>query len=681
MSLTSVRLLTSMLPLLLVASMGCSGPDDTVPDFAPVVAITFPEADELLREKRIRVKGTAEHTDEVMINGTPASVVGGVWSAEVPFDEGMATATVEARGVSESVTFRIDASPPQLAITSPQRAAFISKETSTTSVSGTVTDSVSGLSLLKVNEQIISVGEDGSFAHDLQLAEGLNTLDITAVDLAGNTTQTIMGVVHGDFVDPVERVDPGLGITIDKAVLGKITQVISALITPDQVSALLAANLDTEATVSLTSIDFSPVEIEAVPKSNTQRPQDPGFIDFEVTVKDVVIQGVFALSSADDIELEVTLTEATVTTAMTLTANEQGSLDVAFSQPVLEIEDDALNWAVRAGGTELNNEDSRLLSNIVDTIVEVAFSEILSEQVIEQLYDPALLNRRVTLLGRTLEFQLRLEEIITNASGIFVSTTFTMPAEAFGEIPDVPGALALTQGPTASPGVRRDALLTVNEQAVNRLLHGVWRSGLLNQTLSGQDFAGFELPFELEAGALALALDGRITNHAENSSPAGLAMRPQLPPIIQLGTGEEGDESNALIANLGELHIDLLLDVDKATPKKLVTFALFLELGVMLEVKPNNRLGINLSFTGQTDLIDEPLFDLDDHTIEALMQSVFELVPALLTEQLELDGEADIDWLKITNPEVVIHGLERDQLSVGLDFEADPSSISLGSSE
>lgn len=677
--MSHTRALLCAIPLLLLALSGpaCSGPDNDVPRSSPIVAITSPEDGELLNQKRVRVKGTAEHTEEVMVNGIPASVVGGAWSAEVAFTEGDVTVTVEARGVSQQRDFRVDVSPPLLDITSPKRASFIPTGTTSVTVQGTVSDSIAGLSLIKVNEQIVTPAEDGSFSHDIKLIEGLNTLDITALDVAGNSTQTLLGVVHGEFVGPAERVDPGLDFTIDRVVLQKVTQVISALITPDQVSALLAANLDMEGNVSINDISFDPVEIKAIPRSNTERPQEPGFIDFEVTVKNVLIKGAFALSSADDIELDVMLSEATVTTAMTLSANEQGSLDVAFSQPQLQIEDDALTWAVRTSGTELNNEDSRLLSGIVDSVVELAFSEILSDQVIEQLYDPALLNRRITLLGRTLEFQLRLEEIITNASGIFVSTTFVMPAAAFSEIPEAPGALSLTTGPTSTPGVTRDALITANDQSINRLLHGVWRSGLLNQTLKGKDFAGFELPFALEAGALALALDGRITNHAENSSPAGLALRPQFPPLIVLGGGESG-EDNALTAKLGEFHVDLLLDVDKPSPKKLVTFALFLELGVTIEITQNNQIGIDLTFEGKTDLIDEPLFDLDDATIEELMQSLFALLPTLLTDGLTLNGEADIMWLKFTNPEIVVHGLERDQLSLGLDFEANPEAITLG---
>ena len=672
-----LRLLV-LLGLAIPTLQGC--PTGDTPRPTPTLDITYPEQDQLISSRRVQVKGTAEHTDEVMVNGSPASVVGGRWTAEVSLEEGrQVVVEVTARGASDSVSFDIDATAPKLEVTSPERASFLPTEHGNhVQISGVATDSASSIAALSINDLPITLEADGSFDFDFSPLEvGLNTFHIVAIDEAGHVSDTIIGLIHGDFINPTERIDPGFDFTIDRSIFPKITDVIAALITPAQITSLVNANLDSESQVSLESIRFDPLDIEAIPRSNPDSSK-PGFIDFSITATNVELQGAFALSQEEKIGLDVNLTSATVTTSMTLVANASGGLDIAFSQPMLTIADDALTWTVRAGGSDLSNEDSRLLSNLVDTIVELAFSEVLSEQVIEQLYDPALLHRRIELLGRTLEFELRLEEIITNASGVFVRTSFVMPAESFPEVPDAPGALHLTPGPTAVPGIERDVIITGNGDAFARILHGVWRSGLLHQRLTGKDFAGFELPFALETGALAAALDGRISNHAETNAPAGVVLRPQLPPVLEFYASEEaGTDGDQLVARLGEVHVDLILEADKPSPKKLATFALFMDLGVELEILRDNKLSLAFSFQGSTDLIDEPLFDLDDQNIEELMQGLFALIPSLLSEKLLLDGEAEIAWIKITRPQLSVHGIQKDQLSFGLSIEANPEGVTL----
>ncbi len=661
------------LSLLTLLASSCSGVHGDAPQETPQLGITYPVNGELVSKTRFQAKGTAKHTDEVIVNGTPASVVGGQWSAEVSLGEGDATITVSARGAEETVDFSIDATPPMLTLTSPARASFIETTTENKiTVSGQASDALSPLHDLTINNQVVDVSAEGNFSTEINLTEGVNTITIVAQDDANHTTQTTVGVMYGNFISPTERVNPGLDISADQSIFPKITDVLVALITPEQLLSLVKANLDAESQVQLTDISFDTPSIQAIPRSN-QSASQPGYIDLALEIKNINIKGLFALSD-DQIDLDVVLTQAKVTTTMTFLVNEEGGLDIAFGEPLLEIPDDALSWTVSAGGTDLNSEDSRLLSNIVDNVVKVAFSEVLTEQVIEQLYDPALLHRRVELLGRTLEFELTLEEIITNASGVFVRTSFVMPAESYPEIPDAPGALDLTMGPTSVPGFNKDAIISWNTNAVNRLLHGVWRSGLMNQRLEGSDFAGFEIPFELQTGSLAFAIDGRISNHADSDAPASIVLRPQLPPVVEL---EHGEEQDRVIANLAEFHVDLVLDADKPSPKKLATFALFMKLGVDLEVKEENRIGIKLSFEGHSDLIDEPLFDLDDQDVEELMQGLFLQIPALLSDQLVINGATDITWLSLSELEFSIHGLQDDQVSIGMTIDANIDGLSL----
>ena len=636
----------------------------------PVIAITSPEPGKIVNTTRVTIKGTAENTEEVDVNGTPASVVGGVFETKITLPEGDATVTVSSGDVSEEVSFMVDVSAPTLELTSPTRGQHIDEaDGKSVLVTGKVVDSGAGLSLFKINEQIIEPAEDGSFSYDYILAPGLNEITMTSIDLVENSEDTIVGVMYGSYVDPTSAIEDGFEIEISATAFPKVAAVIKALLTPELVGSLVKENLPIEE-VNITRVNFAPVEIEAIPRSNQLDPNAPGYIDFEVKVTDVDIAGDFTLSD-NLIELDVQVAEATITTSMTITADGEGSIDIAFGDSALDLPDGALTWMVKAGGSELSEEDSDLLAGIVEDIARFAFSELLSEQIIEQLYDPAILTRSIEVFDRTMTFTLDIQEIITNASGLYVNASLAMPQEKFSQIPDVPGALVLPLGVKESPMLERDGVVTTNEVAVNRLLHGVWRSGLFNQSLAGGDFAGFELPIELEAGALALLLDGRVTNHAESDSPAGITIRPQLPPV--LGLGDEGD-SNAITVRMAEVHMDLMLDADKPQPKKLLTLAMFLDIGVEIEID-GTEVSFKLDVAGRADLVDEPLFDLEDAQVEKLLNTVFLLVPKVISQELVVGGEANLEWASVTNPEVKIHGIERDQVSIGLDIEANPEAL------
>ena len=656
--------LLALVALAAAALAGCPSTDEQPPARTPVLEITAPAPGELITTTQVTVRGRAEHTDEVMVEDRPASVVGGVWSAQVPIDEGEVTVEVTARGASESVDFVVDVSPPQLEVTSPERAAYVLPDQGTSvQVRGRVEEPLSELDALIIGGQRVTPGEGGAFDHEHTLRPGLNVIEIEARDTAGNQTRRVIGVMHGPVTDPTEPIDPGLDLFIDEATFPRIAAVVQQLLTPAYVEELIAQNLDVEG-VSIESVDFAPLQIEATPRSNRTNPGGPGRIDFEITARQVELVGDFELSG-NPIGLEVTVAEATVTTSLTVQADGEGSVDLSFGDSALDLEPGAISWRVTSGGGELDESDSDLLAGIIEDIARFAFSELLSDQIFEQLYDPALLERNIELLGRTLSFSLRIQQVITNASGVLVRATLAMPAEEFAGLPEVPGALARERGTTQASSLGSNAVATTDRTALDRLLHGVWRSGLLHQTLVGDDFAGYMLPVELEAGALALALDGRVTNHADTSSPAGIRLRPQLPPVLELAPGEEG---TGLIGQIGELHVDVLLEADSPSPKTLVTLAVFLEMGVDLTIE-ETTLAFDVDVTGQVDVADEPLFDMDDEATEELLNGVIALAPQILTEALEVGGEADLPWFTVTDPQVEIHGIEQNQVSVGLSIE------------
>ena len=118
----------------------------------------------------------------------------------------------------KSTTYKVDTVPPALNITSPTDGIITA--TSSLNVSGKTNDATSSPVTVKIklngkDQGSITVGSDGSFSKSITLANGSNTITVTATDAAGK-------------VSSVTRT-----VTLDTSV----PKVVSATITPNPVDA------------------------------------------------------------------------------------------------------------------------------------------------------------------------------------------------------------------------------------------------------------------------------------------------------------------------------------------------------------------------------------------------------------------------------------------------------------
>lgn len=144
----------------------------------------------------VKLDGTAVASNTItttaITNGysatyTPASAV----------SDGSHTVTVDVSdndgnaATAKSTTFTVDTVPPTLNISAP--ADGISVNTKSLTVAGTTNDSTSSpvtirISLNGSDQGAVSVGTNGSFSKTVALAEGSNTIVVTATDAAGKAS-------------------------------------------------------------------------------------------------------------------------------------------------------------------------------------------------------------------------------------------------------------------------------------------------------------------------------------------------------------------------------------------------------------------------------------------------------------------------------------------------------------
>lgn len=134
------------------------------------------------------------------------------------------TVTVDASdndgnaAVQKSTTFTVDTVPPTLNVTSP--ADGLITNTASLTVAGTTNDATSSpvtvtISLNSVDQGEVTVSSSGAFSKTVTLADGANTIVVTATDAAGKATSITRSV------------------TLDTSV----PQIVSATITPNPVDA------------------------------------------------------------------------------------------------------------------------------------------------------------------------------------------------------------------------------------------------------------------------------------------------------------------------------------------------------------------------------------------------------------------------------------------------------------
>ncbi|MGM0836112.1 MAG: cell wall-binding repeat-containing protein [Bacillota bacterium] len=142
------------------------------------------------------------YNNDILVGTTEA--VNQAFELEVPVNDGenKITATLTKGEVesshSNTLTIVKDGTKPNISIDSPKNGLFTNEQLIT--VTGSVTDTY--LDTVFIQDEEVSVNENGSFSHEVQLNEGMNEIVVNARDLAGNDEMASIEV-HLDTVAPV----------------------------------------------------------------------------------------------------------------------------------------------------------------------------------------------------------------------------------------------------------------------------------------------------------------------------------------------------------------------------------------------------------------------------------------------------------------------------------------------
>ncbi|HXO42770.1 MAG TPA: hypothetical protein VN999_15065, partial [Thermoanaerobaculia bacterium] len=221
---------------------------------APQVAISSPAAGAVVGTPAVDVVGSVSdlHLASVTVNGTAASVTGGLFrAAQVPLAEGANTVAVlavdQAGNQSQAAVAVVrDTQPPTLQITSPAGGTVVPGDRIT--VSGVASDPHLDRVLVGGAPAALAATAGGAAATwslAVSLAAGSNTIAVQAIDVVGNSTAASVTVVRDSSAPQVHIDQPADGALLATAtvnVSGTVQQKSGMVVTVNGATAALGSD-------------------------------------------------------------------------------------------------------------------------------------------------------------------------------------------------------------------------------------------------------------------------------------------------------------------------------------------------------------------------------------------------------------------------------------------------------
>ena len=201
----------------------------------PNITWTVTDDDSGVDPDTITIKIDTDAVTSTGITNTPSGNGFNCSYTPTTLADGRHTITVNASdydgnaATTQSVTFKVDTTPPALSVSSP--AAGLITNTAALTVSGTTNDATSSPVMVKItlngeDQGTLSVGASGTFSKTVTLKQGNNTIVVTATDGAGKSSSVTRTVT----LDTGAPVFNSVTITLNPVDAGQ-TYVISVDVT------------------------------------------------------------------------------------------------------------------------------------------------------------------------------------------------------------------------------------------------------------------------------------------------------------------------------------------------------------------------------------------------------------------------------------------------------------------
>jgi hypothetical protein len=418
--------------------------------------------------------------------------------------------------------------PPDVNIMVPDDGAWLS------SGALMVQGDVVGLREVTVNG-IDAVVTGSGYSAQLMLEGGVHQIEVRGIDGRGDARSASITVVAGEFEDPRDTMEDAVHVRVNERGLSYASHQVDAMVDPNAIASNAVGLVvyddsygilgwdAVQIAATITDLSLAPLETELSPKS--------GVMDLEVEIPGVMVS-LQAVGEALGIDFDTEATawaESVVVTGTLAVDAVGGDLRVELFDPRVDLQDFQYDTSLIPTGVE----GYLFVDSISAFLEELAVEKIVD--VVPGLLQESLSNLKLKVndefLGVPVTIGAQFAEASIDRDGIEMSLDVLLD---IGD-EDQHFGMGYLAAPDIVAELDRDADLTMaaSDDLLNRVVYGLWRSGMFDMNLSSEDES---------LSPLVLSMLQAETGTVTTSAP--------LPPVVV-------SREDAFVVEIGGMVVDI----------------------------------------------------------------------------------------------------------------------------
>ena len=594
-------------------------------------------------------------SDEMPELSTDPGVGTLAWGSFVRFDdEGFFTVHADIPAYSlhdEDGPVLVDSTGPSIRVTTPARGIEIpSSDGPTVLVSGSVSDAWTGVVSVEINGAPATLIAGGLFEYSMTPEQGLNEIELVAVDGDGNVSDHHQTYLWGEFNPMGSPQEDGILARLNEGAIDTIEGMAESLFDPQ---ALVAGfiNQPLWSNSQQTCINIWPFGNQCVTWWNINAgitsatlgsividlDAQNGYLDFFASISPFAIGGgiwgqifpsISFLTININLGMEAAANSAQIWSDVSLWVNSSNEIKVAMANTSVGLP--GFGLSIYGGGIlgDVLNLVLGWLSPIFQALMETILPPVLESQmpvIIEDALAGIAIETTIPLLGTDLDIGALPQDIDIDDDGMTIALESIVSAAPGASAPATLGAWNRSDYTLPVYGATPDFDLSMADNFVNQLLHSVWQAGVIDFSMD----------------STALGLDLASLQDIVPLTTIEFETLPLLPPVV----GPSAAGGDLLELGLGDMMVNVYGDPGG-------TYGLMMQLAVTLTADASLTIdAANLiQFGVQSPVVsmsyvtsDWP--ELNGEVAEDLMDAVVDLIVPMLTDTLSGIGGIPIPEL------------------------------------
>ncbi|MCO4769992.1 MAG: hypothetical protein KDA24_08155 [Deltaproteobacteria bacterium] len=566
------------------------------------------------------------------------------WGNFVRFDnEGIFTVSADLPqwGLhAEDGPVLVDSSGPSIRVTTPGRGIEIpSSDGPTVLVTGSVSDAWTGVVSVDINGQPATLLAGGLFEFVMTPEQGLNSIELVAVDGDGNVSDHHQTFLWGEFNPMGTPQEDGILARLNEGAIDTIEDLAGTLFDPqDIVNGLINQPLWSNS--QQTCINIWPfgnqcvtwwslnAGVTSATLGNMVIDLDAqnGYLDFFASISPFAIGGgiwgqlfpsVSFLNVNINLGMEASSNAAEIDSDVSLWVNSTNDIQVGMANTDVDLPGFSLQIYGAGILGDVLNPVLGWLSPVLEALMEAVLPPVIEGQIpglIEDALGDIDIAATIPLFGTDIDIEALPQDIDIDVDGMTIALESVATTTPGPNAPTTLGSWNRSDYVVPTFPASPDFDLSMADNFVNQLLHAVWQAGVLDLTMDSSE----------------LGLDLADLQDFLPLTEISFETMPLLPPVV----GPASTGSGLLELGIGDMMVNVYGDPG-GTYGLMMQLAVTIEADADLSIDSDNLIQFGVGTPSVVmSFVTSDWPDLNGEVAEDLMDAVVDLLAPMLTDML-----------------------------------------------